>query len=152
MSTYAADTTVSVEKSRAEIDRTLERYGATSFAYMSTSGRAVIMFEAADRRIRFDLPLPAKDERRFTHTARGERTPSVALGAWEQACRQRWRALNLAIKAKLEAVESGIATFENEFLAYVVLPNGTTVGDWSAPALAKAYTSNTMPALMPGQQ
>jgi hypothetical protein len=47
-------------------------------------------------------------------------------------------------------VESGIAEFEDEFLAYLVLPNGQTVGDFTRPQIAKAYENNQMPALMPG--
>jgi hypothetical protein len=35
MTRYAADTSVSVEKSRMEIERTLARYGADAFAYFS---------------------------------------------------------------------------------------------------------------------
>lgn len=58
--------------------------------------------------------------------------------AWAQACRQKWRALNIVVKAKLEAVESGIAMFE-EFLAYIVLPNGLTVKDVVVPEIKKAY-------------
>jgi len=150
MTTYAKNTDVSVERSRAELERTLQRYGATAFGYMTEAGRAVIMFESHDRRIRFDLPLPRPDDREFTHHARGARTTTAAAAAWEQACRQRWRALNLAVKAKLEAVESGIAEFEDEFLAYLVLPNGQTVGDFTRPQIAKAYENNQMPALMPG--
>lgn len=149
---YAADTSVSVERSRAELERTLERYGASAFGYFTDAGRAVIMFEAHERRVRFVLPLPAKDERRFTHTAaRGTaRTPAQALEAWEQACRQKWRALNLAVKAKLEAVEAGIAEFEEEFLAYVMLPDNTSMGERARAAIATAYSTGTMPALMPG--
>lgn len=151
MSTFAADTAVSVDKSRSEIERTLARYGATAFAYMSTADKAVIMFEAGDRRVRFDLPLPNRWDSRFSETPTGRvRTETASLAEWEQACRQRWRALNLAIKAKLEAVESGIATFENEFLAYVVLPNNCTIGDWATPQIAKAYAGGAMPALMAG--
>ena len=63
---------------------------------------------------------------------------------------ERSRALALAVKAKLEAVEAGIAEFEDEFLAYVVLPSGETVGDTARPAIAKAYQTGTMQALMPG--
>lgn len=33
--TYADNTSVSVEKSRGEIERTLGRYGATAFGYMT---------------------------------------------------------------------------------------------------------------------
>ena len=149
--TYADNTSVSVEKSRAEVERTLARYGASAFGYMTEAGRAVIMFEAHERRIRFDLPLPRPDETRFTMTANHRsKSPTQAQAAWEQACRQRWRALALAVKAKLEAVESGIAEFEDEFLAYVVLPGGGTMGEMARSAIAHAYDTGKMPALMPG--
>jgi hypothetical protein len=59
-------------------------------------------------------------------------------------------AVALAIKAKLEAVEAEISTFEDEFLAYIVLPDGSTFGDWARPQIAAVYELNTMPALMPG--
>lgn len=152
MATYANSTDVSVERSRAELERTLGRYGATAFGYLTEHGRAVVLFEANDRRVRFDLPMPDRRDRTFTHTPeRGyERSRQQAEQAWEQACRQRWRALNLVVKAKLEAIEAGIAEFEDEFAAYICLPNGTKVGDWLKPQIAKAYESNTMPALMPG--
>lgn len=147
---YAENTSVSVERSRAELERTLTRYGATAFGYMTSPGSATVVFEANGRRIRFDLPLPRPDEKRFTHHARGARTPSAALEAWEQACRQRWRALNLAVKAKLEAVDAGISEFEDEFLAFICLPTGQTMADVARPAIAEAYASGSMPALTMG--
>jgi hypothetical protein len=69
--------------------------------------------------------------------------------AWEQACRQRWRALALVVKAKLEAVECGISTFEEEFLAWMMLPDGSTVGDRMLPQLETAYRTGQMPPLLP---
>ena len=48
---YAARTTVSVEQSRTEIERTLSKYGAKSFAYFTEDGRAIIVFEASDHRL-----------------------------------------------------------------------------------------------------
>lgn len=148
--TYAANTDVSVERSRAELERTLQRYGATAFGYVTKADSATIVFEAFERRIAFELPLPSPDERRFTHHTRGARTRPQALAAWEQACRQKWRALNLAVKAKLEAVEAGIAEFEDEFLAYIVLPDGSRMGDRARPAIAHAYSTGSMPELMAG--
>ena len=56
----------------------------------------------------------------------------------------------LAIKAKLEAVEAGISSFEEEFLAHVVLPDGSTFGAWAKPQLAAVYAGGSMPALLPG--
>jgi hypothetical protein len=155
MAQYAAKTSVPVERSRAEIERTLERYGATSFAYGWDQDRAVIQFAAQDRQVRFLLPLPAKDDPAFTHFRRGQhgalqrRTENAAREQWEQACRQRWRALALAIKAKLEAVESEISDFEDEFLAHIVLPDGSTAGQWLRPQLATAYATARMPSVLP---
>jgi len=40
--TYANKTSVAPEKSRAEIENTLSRYGATGFAYGTEIGRAMI--------------------------------------------------------------------------------------------------------------
>jgi len=152
MTRYAERTEVASDRSRAEIERTLTRYGAEAFAYGWQGGRASIMFELANRRVRFELPMPDRTDRAFTHTpaAGRPRTPEAAAREWEQAGRQRWRALALVIKAKLEACEAGITTVEDEFLAHTVLPNGSTVGQWAAPQLAIAYSQGTMPALLPG--
>lgn len=145
MARYAAETSVSVEKSRAEIERILARYGADAFAYYAEAQRAMIAFRMDTRQIKFVLILPDKARKEFTHHARGMRTTEAALGQWEQACRQRWRALALVIKAKLEAVAAGITTIEDEFLAHTVLPNGSTVGEWAKPQLEEAYRLGAMP-------
>ncbi|HVX20921.1 MAG TPA: hypothetical protein VHB02_06220 [Acidimicrobiales bacterium] len=149
--TYASATSVSVETSRSEIERTLVRYGATAFAYGWRDEAAMIEFAAADRRVRFVLPLPARDDPAFwtTPARRTKRSSEAAYKEWEQACRQRWRALALVIKAKLEAVEAGISEFEDEFLAHIVLPDGTTAGQWLRPQIADAYETGRMPSFLP---
>lgn len=152
MSRYAAQTTVSVERSKAEIEATVNRYGATGFMSGWSGKFAMIAFEMRDRRVKFVLPLPERSERRFTHSTRGVRTPEAALKEWEQGCRQRWRALALAIKAKLEAVEAGIAEFEDEFMAHIVMPDGQTVSQHVRPRIAHAYETGTMPPLLPAPQ
>lgn len=149
MSQYAKDTKVSVSSSKQEIERIVERYGAEQFMSGWNADRAMIAFTMEGRQIRFVLPMPAKNERRFTHHSRGMRTPESALQQWEQACRQRWRALALVIKAKLEAVESGISVFEDEFMANIVLPNGRTVSEEVRPRIAAAYDSGQMQPLLP---
>ena len=152
MSRYASQTTVSADKSRAEIERLLARYGASGFFYGWQGDTALIGFTFAERMIRFELVMPPKHSKEFTHTpARGtRRSPDEALAAWEQATRQRWRALGLVIKAKLEAVASKISAFEDEFLAHIVLPTGETVGQWVGPQIAEAYANKRMPMLLPG--
>jgi len=155
MTRFATATEVPVERSRVEIERLIIRYGATSTAFMNAPDRAMILFEAKGRRVCFELPLPKRDDKRFTHYRHGrgnvliERSPDAATRAWEQACRTAWRALALVIKAKLEAVESRITTFEDEFLAHIVMPDGQTVGSHVRPQIAAAYTTGTMQPLLP---
>jgi hypothetical protein len=145
---YAAQTSVPVEKSLGEIKGTLARYGASEFGYMENATQAAIGFKVRGWTVRFVLPLPdrASDEFRYRIDGRSSRKflrePAKQHEAWEQACRQRWRALALCIKAKLEAVECGITSFEEEFLAHIVLPTtGQTLGEWAIPQLAESYES-----------
>lgn len=148
--TYAENTTVSSDKSRAEIERTLSRYGASSFMYGWNADSAQIAFDMNNRRIRFRLPLPNKADQAFTKTPTGKPRAAKAIeDAYEQAVRQRWRALALVIKAKLEAVKAGITEFEEEFLAHIQLPNGGTVGQFMLPQIDAAYTTGQMPPLLP---
>jgi hypothetical protein len=151
---YAERTSVASDASRAEIERTLRRYGASAFAYGWEGNQATVMFVLANRRVRFQLPLPDPNAKQFTHTpGRGlPRTAEAREREYEQAVRQRWRALALVIKAKLEAVEAGISDVESEFLAHVMLPNGSTVGEWAQPQLDAVYQTGQMLALLPGSQ
>lgn len=149
MSRYAENTGVSAAASREEIERILARYGADAFMYGWEGSRALVQFRAKGRYIRFVLPLPSRDERRFTHHSRGARAPEQAAKEWEQATRQRWRALALVIKAKLEAVETGIAEFEDEFMANIVLPDGQTVSRFMRPQIALAYERGEVPTMLP---
>lgn len=129
---YAEGTKVPVEQSKTEIERTLARYGAQRFAYFTEVDRAIIVFEARERRLRFDLPLPKGDSDKDAKSRR-----------------QKWRALLLCIKAKLESVESKIETFEEAFLAHVVMPDGRTVAEHTTPRIAAAYKGGEVPALLP---
>lgn len=131
---YAATTHVPVEKTKVEIERALMNYGADQFISGWEHGRAMLGFRVKDRQVRFELALPEPDPRRQAKI--------------DQETRQRWRALLLVIKAKLEAVASDIATFEQEFLAHIVLPNNKTVGDWVIPQISNAYKTKTMPKLL----
>lgn len=150
---YASQTDVSSSRSREEIERTLQRYGADQFMYGWKETDALIRFRMQDRHVAFILPLPARDAAEFTeYISRGKlwaRTEEASRKLYEQAVRQRWRALALVIKAKLEAVECGITTFEDEFLANIVLPNGDLVGAVLKQQVALAYSTGRMPDLLP---
>lgn len=132
---FAQDTSVPVERTRAEIEKVLTRYGADQFVSGWEHGRAMLGFRAKSRFVRFELPIPTPDSRRQKKI--------------DQQTRQRWRALLLVIKAKLEAVESDIATFEEEFLAHIVLPNNQTVAQALIPQIGRAYDQGKMPKLLP---
>jgi len=150
---YAATTEVSSIRSRDEIERTLERYGADQFMYGWQDSAAVIAFRMEGRHVKFILPLPSKDEKQFTrYVSRGKtwlRTEEAAKKLYEQAVRSKWRALALVVKAKLEAVESGISEFDSEFMANIVLPGGETVGQWMRPQIAEAYRIGAAPSVLP---
>ncbi len=146
---YSKNTGVSVDKSLSEINRTLTKYGATSYMYGTQDSKAAIQFEMVGKRVRFVLPLEPLQT--FAKDGRGaKRNYERQVQAQEQSSRQRFRALALAVKAKLEAVASGITTFEEEFLAHIVLPNGKTAGGWLIPQIDQAYQTKKMPPLLPG--
>lgn len=174
---YAEGTSVPVEQSRLEIERTLERYEANGFGYAwderieitparckqggcQRAGRAIdecrrlhrwevdeekrfvreivaISFRFKERRIRLDVPMPTEAE-------------AGSKARHEAATRQRWRALLLVLKAKLEAVASGISTLEHEFLADIVTDSGQTVGDILVPRLTDAVRAGRL--LPPAQE
>ncbi len=144
---YANKTKVSPARSRMEIEKILGRYGADSFGYMTGNGTGAIAFEAHGRRIRITVPVPSPND--YAVNSRGyKQSKKQALGGVAKAERQRWRALALVVKAKLEAVECGVATFEEEFLPYILLPNGKTVGKVMVPQVAEAYKTKKMPPLL----
>lgn len=148
MTRYAADTSVPADRSKAEIERHLTRFGATRFAYGWAGEQATVGFTLNDHTVRMALPLPDRHDTTFTVTPSGRwaRTEKQAQEAYEQEIRRRWRALAAVIKAKLIAIEEGISTVEREFLADLVLPTGDTVGEWTIPQL-KTFEAGDLLAL-----
>jgi hypothetical protein len=183
MARYAEGTSVPIDRSRAEAEKTLIRYGARGFLYAwetraepyphprdcrrcqgsridpdqtrdlgereprrcsafpwnapKSIERSVVVLgftmrlDGVERQVRLDVPMPHELEC-------GSRAKADA------ATRQRWRALVLVLKAKLEAVASGISTLESEFLAGIVLPNGMTLGQAVLPRLSEAVSSGRL--------
>lgn len=100
---YATRTTVSVDKTKAQIEKLVEQYEAEQFYSGWAGANAVVGFRMCDRIVKFILPLPDKK----TETA----------ARYEKICKVRWRALRLVLKAKLEAVEIGISDLRRNFWA-----------------------------------
>jgi hypothetical protein len=147
---YAKGTEVSTDRSLAEIRNTLRRYGASQYMFAEDEGLAIIGFAMHDRQVRFVLRLPSPNERRFLKTPTNrDRTASSAREEYEKAVRQIYRVFALVIKAKLEAVESGLVEFQTEFLAQLVLPGGVTVGEVVGERINEAYATGQVPALLP---
>lgn len=132
MGRYAEHTRVPVERTKVAIEQCLSRYGADSYfaGWDARLSKEVIGFRWQNLTIRITIEL--------------EKEPDA------QQRRQRWRALLLVIKAKLEAVSSDISTFEEEFLAWVVTPEGLTIGERLLPQLTAIAESGDLPRLLPG--
>jgi hypothetical protein len=133
---YAQGTTVSAERSRAELETMLGKHGATDrgFRVNDTEGTAAVMFVIDGKKYRIDVPMP---QRSFPKIPSEQPKGWVGWDAtrreqwvnkqWEQACRERWRGFVLLVKAKLEAVRIGLSSVEREFQADLLLANGKTV-------------------------
>lgn len=131
---YAENTKVPVAQSRAEIERLLERGKAKQYgtAVDYDLGIARVQFKLQDRIVRFTIELP--DRKKIGDGVR-----------FERAERQRWRALLLVIKAKLESVENHIEGFEEAFMSQIVMPDDKTVGQHIRPQIEAAYKTGKMP-------
>lgn len=154
---YAKDTEVPYQRSLEEIQFLLSKHQITKFGYIRDNDNFVsaFAFERQGRRFRFTIPLPDINASEFQYMARGvggkqKRTPEQTLKAWEKVINQRYRAVSMIIKAKLIAIDEGIATFEDEFLDKTLIP-GTdiTVGEWATEQLTKGYLTGKVPPLLP---
>lgn len=130
---YAQDTKVPVGQTRIEIEALLRRYGADQFYSGEEVGRAALGFRIKGIMVRIHMKIP-----------RGNNAKE------EKERRRVFRAVLMIIKAKLEAVESGISLLEDEFLANTVMPDGSTVGEWARPQITSMYKDGKMPPLLPG--
>ncbi len=151
MTRYAESTSVPVERSRAEIERILSKYGATRFGTMNEAdGSATVYFEFKGRQIQLPVPMPPRTDKRFARDKYGRvRVETQRERLWEQEQRRRWRVLVITIKAMLEAVDTGLVTFEQAFLAHIVIPGtARTLGEALVPKLDALYSGLSLPALL----
>ncbi len=122
MGKYAEGSTVPVPQSRDELKALLRKYEAVGLVLSESDTQLMIAFEMQAKKIRMLFPLPARDT--FQPTAK------ISAHQWyRRATMQRWRAIILIVKAKLESIEVGAADFTQEFLAYTVMDDDRTVGE-----------------------
>ncbi len=125
---YAEKTKVSVGQSKADIEKLVNKYSAPAradFGIMQRGNAVQIAFVLCERNILFRMTVP--------DDLQGERS--------------MWRVLLLTIKGKLESAERGIETFEEAFLANVVMPDGRTVSETTRPAIESGYQGRNVPLL-----
>lgn len=118
---YGAGTRVEVHRSRYELERVLSKYGADDVLFVEADASSAIQFVLRGRYVQLAFPLPNPEDARFTHTRSGK--PRSATGrerAYDQALREHWRSLIVAVRGKLQSVESGISTFEQEFDRFLI--------------------------------
>jgi hypothetical protein len=155
---FAEGTGVPVEKTRMDVERILKSYGATQWGVMSDEekGVAMIAFRMGGASYRVELPMPLKSavadaiKKKPPHGWYGRTDQGRAAFIDErhqQECRERWRAVLLTIKAKLEIVRIGASTVEREFMADMVLPNGATVGKTLPHIIQRGLTDAAFLAL-----
>lgn len=132
---YAAETEVSADKSKFQIAELLRSRKVEAYHTGWDQSRDIIEFQWQGKQIRFVLEKPVIDGYRRNPRG-GLRSPTEAQRAMEQADRQRWRALYLVIRAKIEAIEAQIAIFEEEFMAFIVVPGqNKTIGEIMVPRI-----------------
>ncbi len=149
MARYAETTEVTVDRSLGQIQATLKQHGGSRFVYGEDDEKFMIGFEMQARRYRFVVPLPQATDKDIRYTPTGKvRLNGTIAPLLEQGRRQRFRALLLVLKAKLEAVDTGITSLEDELLSALVLPNDTTFGQWAKPQVEAAYSLGTMPPML----
>lgn len=142
---YAETTKVPLEQSIGEIIGMVVKAGAESVGQVQERDRFVIFFALADRRMKFSVPLVTE----YTGPAKSGNGRPIDKVAWlEQRNRQKARALRLVIQAKLESVESGVETFEEAFLANIMLDGGQTVYERIAEPIAVEYKTGKVQPLM----
>jgi hypothetical protein len=144
---YAEGTGVSVERSKAEIERTIQGY-APGAPVMSVSdplkGRSGVQFRANGRGVQIGFDHPTGTERFITHTGKNQKRSASQIEERVQAeMRRRWRCVLLAVKTAFEMSETGIASFDEAFLPWLIGPDGRTVAETVIPQVERAIEEGT---------
>jgi len=121
---YAERTRVTAAKSRADIEAELSKHDCDKIAVMSSATEIVFAFIKDAIQYKTGIDFPADDAREK---------------------KRRLRTLFAYIKARLNAVEDGLVTFEQEFVGEVVTANGHTIRE---QALEQVQSSANLPTVL----
>ncbi len=157
---FAEGTSVSMGKSRGEIDDLLRAWGCNGVSWLDDyeAGAVQLQFrwvrdDAAGARLtylaRFTLKLPTDDDLRSRAIdGRTKRFSQNKLDQLRKANGQtEHRILLLWLKAAFNAVDAGIVEAAVLFLPFLVGQDGQTVADVAVPKLAKLLRGSAMQLL-----
>lgn len=132
---YAEGTKTPAIQTRTAIEKMLLEASADQFLNGNdvSKERAFIQFTMAKRMFRIYVDYAKHKDRAFER---------------EQREREAWRLLLLLVKAKLQLIRMGESKAEIEFLANVMMPDGSTVGEHVLPAIAESYATGKMTPLL----
>lgn len=134
MSSFAQGTKVPVDRTRLDIEKELVRFKASSFHTGYDPKGAYVIFQVKDRWVKMTLTHPDAEK--------------LSAAKYDSERRRLWRCLYLLIKAKLAAVEDGITTVEEAFLAHTMTANGQSVYERIKDDLAIEYQKGGVQPLM----
>lgn len=88
---YAEGTQVSVEKSRDEIEKLLEKHGAAEVAVHRDAERSTIVFRMRERLVKLVIEVPRSADYKIDESAWRARPDSVVANMVAAELRRRWR-------------------------------------------------------------
>ncbi|MFN3261218.1 MAG: hypothetical protein ACE37J_11740 [Pikeienuella sp.] len=150
---FADGTVVSKAKTMGELARLLEKFGATGQMIGEMDGCATVAFEAQKRRVLIRASLPNPKDEKWSRDGRERlRSPSQRENAIRRETDRIWRVLLMSVKAKMVSVADEVETFEQAFMAHVVMPDGMTVCQHLGSRIADAYATGRTPPLLGAPQ
>jgi hypothetical protein len=147
---YARTTSVSVDRTVAEVKDMLRLAGADRILLDERDERADLMFMVQN--VPYRLSVRRRPVSAFTMSpAKRRRTMAQAERYCQQEHRARWRAVALQVKAGLVGLALEVGTFHELFAGYMLMAGGQTVTERMIQALSDGSRATPIGALPPPQ-
>lgn len=144
---FAAGTTVSVEKSQAEIRELLRKYGVPVDDHYFAGvreGNIFVTFRVDAIYYRLELPLAKAEDARFAKFAGRAAKPNERQQMADQHAREQWRALLLVTKGLVVSIDAGLP-LKQAFVGQMLLPSNQTVQQAMPQAIQTIYDTGKPP-------
>lgn len=115
-------TKVAVSKSQDDLRKILKAYGADRFSFTESHDHAEVAFVFGVFAVRMRVPIVPMSETEARAQASKLKMSQVAAvrDRHEVETRRVWRVLYWLTKTRMEAIEAGVETFEQAFLAHLL--------------------------------